>query len=262
MIFPKNIDDMKIISYESAFSIVQQFAKEISEIYGRKLLAVYAIGSLGADYYRPGQSDIDTALIFSISRDELFEVETVCGKIADKYYKEYDIPKGFGAVVFAEEQLFPPYRKEEELILEILRLKTQSKQVYGSYSLDKVPFPDKKAIIDDAKHFQEWADSEKERDPDFYIKDTVSLVNSTLIALKRYLMIEKDIVDFNKFHIISLYLENDPPIVCKDLFDFIESELKRKNSIETELNKDLFEHYIKEHDQIYETINRIVFADC
>ena len=251
---------MKMISYESAVSIARQFAKEISELYGSKILAVYAIGSLGADYYRPGQSDIDTALIFSISRDELFEVETVCGKIADKYYKEYGIPKGFGAVVFAEEQLFPPYRKEEELILEILRLKTQSKQIYGSYYLDKIPFPDKKAIIDDAKHFQEWADGEKERDPDFRIKDNISLVNSTLISLKRYLMIEKDIVEFNKFKVIPLYLENDPPVVFQDLFDHISASLRNENTVE--ISEDVLEHFVGESEIILETINNIVFGNC
>ena len=64
---------------------------------------------MGSDYYRPGQSDIDTAIITACDRKEVSVMDKEIEGIADRYWKEYDVPKGFGAIVFAEEQLYPPY---------------------------------------------------------------------------------------------------------------------------------------------------------
>ena len=47
-----------MISYEKAIDITKQFANIVRDLLKDKLLAVFAIGSLGSDYYRPGQSDI------------------------------------------------------------------------------------------------------------------------------------------------------------------------------------------------------------
>ena len=51
-----------VISEEKAFKIVQEFLTDILQI-SQDVLALYVIGSLGGGYYRPGQSDIDTAVI-------------------------------------------------------------------------------------------------------------------------------------------------------------------------------------------------------
>ena len=123
-----------LITYDEAIRIAQEFAKEVADTFPGNILAVFAIGSLGSDYYRPGQSDIDTAIITNCGRQDVAKVEREVARLQDRYWKDYQVPKGFGAIVFAEEQLYPPYVAEEELILEILRLKTQSKLLYGAYS--------------------------------------------------------------------------------------------------------------------------------
>jgi len=59
------------ISYNEAIKIVQKFSEELNEKYNDKIIAVFVIGSLGSDYYRPGQSDIDTFIITKYSRNEI-----------------------------------------------------------------------------------------------------------------------------------------------------------------------------------------------
>ena len=61
-----------MILFEDAIQIALEFAKEIDDKCPNKIKAVYAIGSLGSDYYRPGQSDIDTAIIVNSSRENVF----------------------------------------------------------------------------------------------------------------------------------------------------------------------------------------------
>ena len=252
-----------MIEYNEAIQIAEKFSQELSEKYKNMITAVFVIGSLGSDYYRPGQSDIDTAIITKYSRSEINYIKTEISSIANKYWKEYNVPKGFGTIAFAEEQLFPPYIKKEELILEILRLKTQSKKIYGNYETKKIPYPDKQAIIDDAKSFQEWVDDEKkksdtERHFSILLKmDFVSLVNSMLIALKRYLLIKCEIAEFNKFKVLKLYLKNNPPIVNDEAFLFIEESL---NNNEMQIDYDKLARITAFHDNLYSMINKLVFC--
>jgi len=51
-------------------------------------------------------------------------------------------------------------------------------------------------------------------------------VNSILLHLRRYLMIEKGVFEFNKFRTIEVYLRHAPPIVESQAFDFILKKLK------------------------------------
>jgi len=216
---------MMAISYDEAICIAKTFAQELAEQFRNKIVAVFVIGSLGSDYYRPGQSDIDTVVITNCNRRGAARLEKKIEPIQNRYWKEYNVPKGFGAIVFAQEQLYPPYVKKEELVLEILRLKTQSKCIYGNYDVAKIPMPGKQAIIDDAIAFQAWADAEKKKNPDFPGWNAQTLVNATLIVLKRYLMIQHGIIEFNKYKVVGLYLENEPPMVDREVFGFIESAL-------------------------------------
>ena len=101
------------ITYEQSISIAKQFANNVRNLLKDKLLAVFAIRSLGSDYYRPGQSDIDTIIIASLKREELKNYRNDIRKLADSYQEKYNIPKGFGAILLAEEQLYPPYIVEE-----------------------------------------------------------------------------------------------------------------------------------------------------
>jgi len=239
-----------MISFENAIQIAIDFAKEIDYMFSGRIKAVFVIGSLGSDYYRPGQSDIDTAVIVDASRDELVDIAAKIEKVAQKYQELYNIPKGFGAIVFAEEQLYAPYIKEEELVQEILRLKTQARQIYGEYDLQKVPMPCWKAIKADILNFQEWVDSE----PPFKYNPT-SFVNSTLMALKRYLLLKYHIIEFNKFKVIDLYLSNAPILINQEVFDFINDYLHGRPY---EWNDAIRDKYAAWHDELYRVINNAV----
>lgn len=239
-----------MISYDKAIQIATAFAEEIDTKFPGKIEAVFAIGSLGSDYYRPGQSDIDTAVVTCCTREEVEAIREQIEEIADRYWHEYEVPKGFGAIVFAKEQLYPPYIKEEELILEILRLQKQSKLLWGNLDVMQIPVPDQQAIINDAINFQEWSDSQ----PPF--EHTVTtMVNSTLIALKRYLMIQCGIVEFNKFKVIDLYMQNEPPIVFEELFSFIQKVLRGE---QYEWDEQIRIQYTEWHDEVYRVINEMV----
>lgn len=239
-----------IISYEKAIAIAVEFAKEVSALFPEKIEAVFVIGSLGSDYYRPGQSDIDTVVITDFSRQEIVEVTEKIEEIAQNYFKRYHVPKGFGAVVFAKEQLYPPYVKKEELVQEILRLKCQSRLIYGEFDIECIPVPDQQAIKNDILAFQEWSDSQ----PPFR-HSNVSFVNSTLIALKRYLLLKYNIAEFNKFKVIDLYLSHEPPIVNEEIFDFITKALHGRNC---EWNDEICRKYTGWHDELYRVINGLV----
>lgn len=238
------------ISYEQAILIAKQFADEIAEIFPGKIVAVFAIGSLGSNYYRPGQSDIDTAVITDFSRAEIDAVTEQIEAIADRYWKTYQVPKGFGAIVFAMEQLFPPYIKSEELIQEILRLKCQSKLIHGAFDTESIPTPDYPAIRNDILNFQEWSDSQPPM-----VHTAASFVNSTLMALKRYLLLKCNIVEFNKFKVIGLYLQNEPPLVNDEIFGFIADCLHGRPY---EWNEKIRVRYTKWHDELFRVINDLV----
>lgn len=239
-----------MISYDEAIRIAAEFAEEIDSVFPEQIRAVFAIGSLGSDYYRPGQSDIDTAVITAVPREKVGEMAHEIIKTARKYQEKYDVPKGFGAVVFAEEQLYPPYRKEEELIQEILRLKTQARLVFGAYDLEKIPVPDWKAVKEDVLNFQEWSEAQ----PPFEHSET-SFVNSTLMALKRYLLLKHHVIEFNKFKVIDLYRKHDPIMVNEEVFAFIEDHLYGR---EHGWNDETRREFIRWHDALYDAVNKEV----
>lgn len=239
-----------MLSFDEAIRIAKEFSEELESKYPGKIKAVYVIGSLGSNYYRPGQSDIDTAVITSFRREDIAPVIETIELIANRYQQKYDVPKGFGAIVFAEEMLFPPYIKEEELIQEILRLKTQGRLIFGQYDVDDIPMPDWNAVKADILNFQEWVDSE----PPFE-HDSTSFVNSTLIALKRYLLLKHHIIEFNKFLVIDLYMQNDPPIVNEEIFAFINDYIHGRTC---EWNDGIRERFTKWHDELYKVVNGLV----
>jgi hypothetical protein len=212
-----------MIGYDEALDIAKRFAEEVAGLFPDGVLAVFAVGSLGGGYYRPGRSDIDTVIIGNGRKGEPCSLRKEIRKIANRYQKEFNVPKGFGAIVMAEGQLYPPYVAKDELVLEILRLKTQSRLVYGDYDVGLIPMPDKRAIIEDARAFQAWVDGERAKRAGESVEpwDTARFVNSTLMYMKRYLMIKHGIIEFNKFKVVGLYLANGPPMVDDEVFGFI-----------------------------------------
>lgn len=239
-----------MIPYTEALEIARTFSVQIADTFPGKIQAVFAIGSLGSDYYRPGQSDIDTAIITNVSRNEISAISSTIENIADQYWHRYQVPKGFGAIVFAQEQLHPPYIKSEELIQEILRLRAQSKLIYGEYNIKNIEFPGWKAIKDDILNFQEWSDAQ----PPFE-HTAQSFVNSTLMALKRYLLLKHHIIEFNKFKVIDLYIRHDPPLINEEIFTFISNYISGKPYV---WNHEIRIKYTNWHDQLFTLINQLV----
>lgn len=76
-----------VISEEKAFKIVQEFLTDILQI-SQDVLALYVIGSLGGGYYRPGQSDIDTAVIVrdnaAVTQEEIDQIAESYGELSGK----------------------------------------------------------------------------------------------------------------------------------------------------------------------------------
>lgn len=213
-----------VISEEKALEIVNEFLAEIlSEEKG--ILALYVIGSLGGGYYRPGQSDIDTVII--VCDDAAISQERV-DKIAEKYQQKYNVPKGFGSVMIREFELLPPYVKSEleefEFTIEIARLKTQGKAIYGSIKIDDIAMPTKGDFIKDALIMEHWFGKEFGY-PMFDKLQITGCINCILGSLRRYLIIESNIFEFNKFKTIDTYLQNNPPLVNDKAFEFIRKKL-------------------------------------
>lgn len=218
-----------IITEDKAYKIVEEFLEEIlSE--DRDIIALYVIGSLGGGYYRPGQSDIDTIIIV---RDDTFITQKQIDEIADKYHRKYDIPKGFGSVLIRISELSPPYLKSEidefEFTIEIARLKTQGKAIYGLIEIEDIKMPSKKDFIKDALIMEHWFDKEFGY-PIFDKLQITGCVNCILGYIRRYLIIEKNIFEFNKFKTIDIYLQNNPPILNNRAFEFINYKLNNKTN--------------------------------
>ena len=216
----------EIISRERALEIAAEFAAEIALFHPVK--AVIATGSLGGGYYRPGQSDIDTAIILNCPREETASHEQSICSIAAQYRDRYGVPKDFGAVVMGFEQLFPPYIPEEELVSEIMRIKMQGLLLCGSLDFAAVPMPDISSARACESAFEDWRESGFHTPPEQMTR--AMTVNSILLLLRRFLMLERGIIEFDKRKLISLYLENQPPTVNISHFDAIGAYLAEGSS--------------------------------
>jgi hypothetical protein len=231
--------DSKIISKDMAIKIANDFKNEILQIDGDGILSVFLIGSLGGEYYRPGQSDIDTVILV---KDNAIITQKQLDEIAEKYWHTYEVPKGFGSIMIYEHELFPPYEKNRaddfEFTVEIARLKTQGKAIYGSYDLGNVPMPTRQHFIYDAIIMGKWFDAEFGY-PMYRKLRVTGCINCILGTMRRYLMIEKNIFEFNKFQTINAYLNNSPNIVDVKIFEIIKKylndELTEPNEFLTEL---------------------------
>lgn len=207
-----------IISETLALEIAREFADEITHI--APVRAVYLIGSLGGGYYRPGQSDIDTAVILNCTRPDIALYKPGIKALAAQYRDRYGVPKDFGAVVMSADQLFPPYIPEEELVPEIMRIKLQGRLIHGESNSSEIPLPDMDAARACENAFENWRASGFRVPPE---KMTLTMtVNSILLLLRRYLMLEKGVMEFNKRQLIPLYLRSQPPMTDERILRAIE----------------------------------------
>jgi hypothetical protein len=215
----------EVISEAKALKIVHEFYNEILKEDENGILALYVIGSLGGGYFRPGQSDIDTVIIV---RDEAKITQQQIDDIAEKYHQKYEVPKGFGSIMIHNSEFSPPYTKSEidfEFTIEIARLKTQGKAVFGTIDIDSIKMPTKDDFIKDALIMERWFGKEFGY-PMFDKLQITGCVNTILGCLRRFLIIEKGVFEFNKFLTIDTYLQNNPPIINEQAFTFIRKKLK------------------------------------
>jgi len=223
----KQTDQNSVITEERAMEIVREFIDEICRE-DDGITALYLIGSLGGGYYRPGQSDVDTIIIV---RDDAAITQKRMDEIAEKYCHTYKIPKGFGSIMIRLSELSPPYIKSEieefEFSVEIARLKTQGKIMFGELNLDDVQMPSREDFIKDALIMEKWFAKEFGY-PMFEKLQITGCVNTILGLLRRYLMIEKGVFEFNKFLTIESYMRNDPPLVDESIFNFIQKNLNEE----------------------------------
>lgn len=123
-----------------------------------------------------------------------------------------------------EIELSPPYTKSEieefEFTIEIARLKTQGKAIYGLINIENIKMPTKDDFIKDALIMEHWFAKEYGY-PMFDKLQITDCVNCILGSLRRFLIIQKSIFEFNKFKTIDAYMHNNPPIMNKKAFDFI-----------------------------------------
>ncbi|MCZ0940383.1 MAG: hypothetical protein OXJ55_17195 [Caldilineaceae bacterium] len=192
---------MTVVQVDRAWEIAREFAglAKLADT-DNSIIGIYVIGSLGADEYVPGRSDIDTALVTRDSvtpvlRDRLREIRR--GLVV-----KYVIPKGFGGIVFPESDLFPPYDHERELVPEIYRLLVQGKRIWGNYDLTRIPTPTRSDFRAWAGVFHAWLRSDR---PDKE-HSVVAAVNRTLIEIRLLLWDKTDRFILNKRELIPAFL--------------------------------------------------------
>jgi len=220
---------MTTIDERTAWEILRLYSTECSKLDPDSLLAIYAIGSLPGGYYRPGQSDIDAALIVSEGSETIWgNSDSPSKKLAalnQRYEQDYGIPKDFGPFSVQPHELHPPYDHDRELTLEIARLKLQGKLIYGTFSLDDIPMPARKDFLKDFQHFEEYWDDEFSRNTPLERMTSTQCINTILIHLHRYLIVEKGIFEFDKRKIVPLYIAHDAPFLNKQAIDIVQRYL-------------------------------------
>lgn len=228
-----------MINEQHAWEILDRYVADCLQIDSCTLLAVYAIGSLGGGYYRPGQSDIDAVLIVQDGSDHIWgtgeELSAPLEALNGRYKEQYQVPKDFGAFPLQEQELIPPYGPE--VPSEVARLKLQGKCVYGDYDLAVVPMPTAEDFLQEVQHFEMWWRDEfaKSMPPDRM--SPAACTNVILMHLGRYLRIKRDVVEFDKRRLIPVYLKHAPPFVDNEAFRLAEAVLALQELSQAELTR-------------------------
>lgn len=179
---------------QEAWRLARSFASAARGLLGDDLLAVFVIGSLASRGYRRGRSDIDTAVI--VRTDAGHNWRPALRQLADDYHERFAIPKGFGAVVMDEAELWPPYDPEKELAPEVLRVIRQGVLVEGAFDREALPEPSREDLIAFAKVFYAFLRGySEERTPDAFV-NTI-LYELRLVILNEtgdYVLDKRDVV--------------------------------------------------------------------
>ena len=224
------------IAESTAWKILDRYVQDCLQINRDSLRAVYATGSLGGGYYRPGQSDIDAVLIVADGSQAIWgDLEASSERLStlnQAYKARYQIPKDFGPFALQESALFPPYDPASDLIaLEIARLKVQGVCVYdafdgaGTRAVERAPMPGVEDFRRGARNFEAWLVAEFLQDHPISGFSEAACVNTILIHLGRCLRIARGVLEFDKRALIAAYLEHDPPFVDRAAFRLVEASL-------------------------------------
>ena len=223
-----------MIDEKMAWEILDRYVQDCLAIDGDSLLAVYATGSLGGGYYRPGQSDIDAVLIVADGSQavwgDLEQASERLGALNRAYKERYQIPKDFGPFALQERELYPPYDPTSDLIAdEIARLKVQGVCVYGAFDGDdpvaRVPLPSAEDFRRGARVFEAWFEAEFLPEHPISGFSGAACVNTILVHLGRWLRIARGVLEYNKRALIPAYRQHDPPIVDETAFRLVEASL-------------------------------------
>ena len=193
------------ISEARAWEIAREFAAEAtSQDVNRYILGIFMIGSLAAEQYHPGRSDIDTVIVARDSISDEFRARLKEMRVS--YQSKYGIPKGFGGIVLREQDLKPPYDPEKELVPEIYRLLQQGKLIWGEYDLSGIPAPSRDDFRAYAKVFYTWLRSLGRPDRE---RTIVATVNRILIEIRLFIWDRTDAFILNKRELIPIFLETE-----------------------------------------------------
>lgn len=226
---------MRVIEENSAWDILFRYVEDCLSIDSDSLVAIYATGSLPGGYYRPGQSDIDAALIVENGTEAIWgDLETESEplrKLNRRYLETYQIPKDFGPFPLQPRELFPPYDPPytglagNVLTLEIARLKVQGKRVYGALDLEAVPMPTAEDFLQEVQRFEEWLRDEFLGTYPIEAMSPTVCANTILMHLSRFLRVRRDILEFDKRKLIQRYRESEPPFAPEEAFCLVEAHL-------------------------------------
>jgi hypothetical protein len=218
------------IDEANAWRILESYCAACAAVDSDSLMAIYAIGSLPAGYYRPGQSDIDAVLIVRDGSEGIWgninaSSERLAGLNAE-YQRHYGIPKSFGPFPLEPHELHPPYDADKTLTLEIARLKVQGEIVYGDFSLEDVPMPTREDYLADFRRFEDYWDNDFSKKTPVERMTAVQCVNTILIHLHRYLIVEKGIIEFDKRRIVPSCTVRGTPFLYQPALDLVRRHLE------------------------------------
>lgn len=200
-----------VITEQEAWKILQAYALEVSQIETATLLAVFAIGSLPGGYYRPGQSDLDAVLLVKDGSESIWgsgkAVSSLLETLNNKYQELCGAKTGFEGYAIQEGYLL--CKDDNGMLLEPqlnARLKLQSRLLFGSFDLEKIPLPTRADWLADAAGLEaHW--QAQGGDAQLLQMDALALVNHALLKIKQYMLLVQGKILFHKIDLVHIWSE-------------------------------------------------------
>lgn len=103
-------------------TIAHKFSEDIAAAFLWKTIAVFAIGSLASDYYRPSQCGIYTNVVANLARKGVRQVADTIAHVAGQYWRKVICPSAWRPSYLPRRNC-TPYVKRNALFQGIMRLK-------------------------------------------------------------------------------------------------------------------------------------------